>query len=283
MPENAPSPPDPAPPITLERGADGVALLTLNRPPLNLFTLTMTRAFDARLREVAADPSIRALVLTGAGERAFGAGSDIREFPDYLRAGTVISGKLRFENEVFNRLEDLPQPTIAALRGVALGGGLEIALCCDFRVGADDLRLGSPEVKLGVYPGSGGLLRLPRLVGEARAKELLYLGDFIGADTALHWGLLHRKVPAAEVVPAALALAGELARRPAAAVRIMKRGLRELAGRPRDEAVEASFGLSARRSSPPRTPGRAWPPSSGSGRRASGTVEGSTSLCCSRE
>ena len=109
--------------VTLERREDGVAILTLNHPPLNLFTLAMTRTFDQRLREIGDDSSIRSVVLTGAGNRAFGAGSDIKEFPEYLATGTVIPEKLRFENEVYNRLEDLPQPTVAAMKGVALGGG----------------------------------------------------------------------------------------------------------------------------------------------------------------
>ncbi|MBM3853242.1 MAG: enoyl-CoA hydratase/isomerase family protein, partial [Verrucomicrobia bacterium] len=232
---------DPAEMVRLERRADGVAILTLNRPPLNLFTLEMTRVFDRRLREIGGDSSIRSVVLTGSGDRAFGAGSDIKEFPEYFRTGTVIETKLRYENEVFNRLEELPQPTVAAMKGVALGGGLELALCCDFRVGASDLRLALPEIKLGVYPGSGGLVRLPRLIGAARAKEILFLGDFIPADTALHWGLLNQVVPTGEVLGTAIHLAARLASRPATAVQIMKRGLREFETMSRDEAVAASF------------------------------------------
>lgn len=230
--------------VTLERRDDGVAILTLNRPPLNLFTLAMTRVFDERLQEIAQDRSIRSVVLTGAGDRAFGAGSDVKEFPEYFRTGTVIETKLRYENEVFNRLEELPQPTVAAMKGVALGGGLELALCCDFRVGASELKLALPEIKLGVYPGSGGLVRLPRLVGAARAKEMLLLGDFISAEVALHWGLLNRVVPAGDVLNTAIGLAATLANRPATAVQIMKRGMREFENMSRDEAVLASFPLS---------------------------------------
>ena len=235
---------DPSQMVTLERKGDGVALLTLNRPPLNLFTLEMTRVFDQRLHELMQDSSIRSVVLTGSGERAFGAGSDIKEFPDYFETGTVVDTKLRFENDVYNRLEDLPQATVAAMRGVALGGGLELALCCDFRVGAEDMKLGLPEVKLGVYPGSGGLIRLPRLIGESRSKEVMFLGNSVSAEQALSWGILNRMTPKEEVVSTAIGLAVELANRPARAIQIMKRGIRKLGNKPRDEAVEASLVLS---------------------------------------
>ena len=235
---------DPAQMVTLERTGDGVGLLTLNRPPLNLFTLEMTRAFDQRLHEIQEDRSIRSVVLTGSEGRAFGAGSDIKEFPNYFESGTVIDTKLRYENEVYNRLEDLPQATVAAMRGVALGGGLELALCCDFRVGAEDMMLALPEVKLGVYPGAGGLIRLPRLIGESRAKEVMFLGNSIAAEQALSWGILNRMTRKDEVLSTAIGLAAELANRPAKAIQVMKRGIRELRNKPRDEAVEASLVLS---------------------------------------
>jgi enoyl-CoA hydratase/carnithine racemase len=242
--DNSESNKDPSQLVTLERREDGVGILTLNRPPLNLFTLDMTRAFDQVLREVGSDSSIRSVVLTGAGNRAFGAGSDIKEFPEYFATGTVIDKKLRFENEVYNRLEDLPQPTVAAMKGVALGGGFELALCCDFRVGADNMKLGLPEIKLGVYPGSGGLIRLPRIIGESRAKEMMFLGSFITAEQALSWGVLNRMVPENEVVGTAIEFSAELANRPARAIQIMKRGLRAFDAITRDEAVEISLKLS---------------------------------------
>jgi enoyl-CoA hydratase/carnithine racemase len=235
---------DPSQLVTLERREDGVAILTLNHPPLNLFTLAMTNAFDLRLREIGSDPSIRSLVLTGSGDRAFGAGSDVKEFPGYFATGTVIEKKLKFENEVYNRLEDLPQPTIAAMKGLALGGGFELALCCDFRIGAENMKLGLPEIKLGVYPGSGGLIRLPRLIGESRAKEMMFLGTFISAEQALNWGILNRMVPEKDVVESAVEFAVELANRPARSIQIMKSGLRSIEAKTRDEAVAISLDLS---------------------------------------
>ena len=229
--------------VTLERRQGGVAILTLNRPPLNLFNREMTQMFDQALTEIKDDSSVRSLVVTGASDGVFGAGSDIKEFPEYIESGTVIEGKLRYENEVFNRLEDLPQPTIAAMKGVALGGGFELALCCDFRIGEADMKIGLPEVKLGVYPGAG-LIRLPRLIGESRAKEMLFLGDFIPAEQALNWGLLNRLAPKDKVFDTAVELATELANRPAKAVQIMKKGIRDFEGKSRDEVLEASLAMS---------------------------------------
>ena len=220
-----------------------MAILTLNRPPLNLFNREMTEMFDQTLREIKDDSSIRSLVVTGALGGAFGAGSDIKEFPEYIETGTVIERKLRYENEVFNRLDDLPQPTIAAMQGVALGGGFELALCCDFRIGEMDMKIGLPEIKLGVYPGAG-LIRLPRLIGESRAKEMLFLGDFIPAEQALSWGLLNRLVPKEKVFDTAVEFANALANRPAKSVQIMKRGIRDFEGKSRDEVLEASLAMS---------------------------------------
>src|SRR5437867_4760581 len=149
----------------------GVAVLTLNHPPLNLVTLELTRQLGARLDRLAADPAVRALVVTGAGERAFCAGSDVGEFPSVL--DDVVRLKLARENETYSKLDDFPRPTIAALNGLAYGGGLELAVCCDLLVAGADVRLALPEVKLGVFPGTGGTVRVPRRVGEGRAKELM--------------------------------------------------------------------------------------------------------------
>ena len=123
---------------------------------------------------------MRAVVLGGAGERAFCAGSDVKEFEGL--AGRVAQGKLLYEKYVYRKLAELPVPTIAAIEGDALGGGLELALCCDLRVASARARLGMPEVRLGVMPGSGGTQRLPAVVGPARAKELILVGDLIDAQ-----------------------------------------------------------------------------------------------------
>ncbi|PYM54290.1 MAG: 3-hydroxypropionyl-CoA dehydratase, partial [Candidatus Rokuibacteriota bacterium] len=201
----------------------GVAVLTLNNPPLNLVTLALTRALHARLGELGADPGVRVLVVTGAGTRAFSAGSDVSEFPAVL--DDVVPKKLALENETYGRLADFPKPTIAALNGLAYGGGLELAVCCDVLVAGADVRFALPEIKLGVFPGSGGTVRVPRRVGEGRAKELMYTGEPIEAATAHAWGLVNRVVPPGEALVAAVGLARVLAQRPSRALQLMKQAV----------------------------------------------------------
>lgn len=204
---------------------DGVAVLTLDNPPLNLNAMPTLRLLRRHVAQITGDTRVRCVVVTGAGERAFCAGSDVHEFQAVM--DDVVVKKLRLENEAFNGLAELPVPVIAALNGVALGGGAEIALACDVRIMAAGARIGFPEVKLGVFPGSGGVFRLPRLVGSARAYELLYTGDLLDAAAAERIGLVNRVVPQAEVLPTALTLAARLAAGPAQALSMIRRGVRE--------------------------------------------------------
>jgi enoyl-CoA hydratase/carnithine racemase len=198
-----------------------IAELTLDNPPLNLVTGELTRELGAALRNVAADPQVRVLVVTGSGDRAFCAGSHVGEF-EGLR-GRVGEGKLLLEKAVYRQLADLAVPTIAAIEGAALGGGLELALCCDLRVASERATLGMPEVRLGVIPGSGGTQRLPRVVGPARAKELILTGEILDAATAERYGLVNRVVPAGGAMAAARELAATIAARGPFAVREAKR------------------------------------------------------------
>lgn len=198
-----------------------IAELTLDNPPLNLVTGELTSELGAALRNVAADPQVRVLVVTGSGDRAFCAGSHVGEF-EGLR-GRVGEGKLLLEKAVYRQLADLAVPTIAAIEGAALGGGLELALCCDLRVASERATLGMPEVRLGVIPGSGGTQRLPRVVGPARAKELILTGEILDAATAERYGLVNRVVPAGGAMAAARELAATIAARGPFAVREAKR------------------------------------------------------------
>ncbi len=200
---------------------DVITMIRLVNPPLNLISAEVTAAMQEALARVESDPQIRAVVLCGSGDRAFCAGSDVKEFPS-LR-GRVGEGKLIAENAMYDRLAALPMPTVAAIDGDALGGGLELALCCDLRVAARTARLGMPEARLGVIPGSGGTQRLPRLIGLARAKELILLGELIDAETALGFGLVNRVVATGQAEDAALALAQMLADRGPVALREAKR------------------------------------------------------------
>lgn len=205
--------------ISLELGP--VAHLELVNPPLNLVTRELTEQLRDALGRLRVADEVRAVVVTGRGDRAFCAGSHIGEF-EGLR-GRVAEGKLLLEKLVYRQLAQLPMPTIAAIEGDALGGGLELALCCDLRVASSRARLGMPEVRLAVLPGSGGTQRLPRLVGPARAKELILTGRIINSDEAERIGLVNQVVPAGEARQAATALAEEIAARGPLAVREAKR------------------------------------------------------------
>jgi enoyl-CoA hydratase/carnithine racemase len=231
----------PAAPVLLEV-ADGVAVLTLNNPPLNLVTLELTRRLGAELTRLAADPAARVLVVTGSGAKAFCAGSDIAEFAGVM--DDVVAQKLRRENQVYSQLDDFPRPTIAALNGLAFGGGLELAVCCDLLVAGADVRVALPEVKLGVLPGSGGTIRVPRRVGEGRAKELMYTGEPIDAATALAWGLVNRVVAPGQALAEARALARTLVERPGRALQLMKQAVDLALDTTEDDAVTRTLALS---------------------------------------
>jgi enoyl-CoA hydratase/carnithine racemase len=233
----------PASPIATTVEA-GVAVLTLDNPPLNLVTLEATRGLHAELGRLAADPAVRVLVVTGAGARAFCAGSDVREFTTFMRPGAVVPGKLALENEAWSRLADFPRPTIAALNGLAYGGGLELAVCCDLVIAGADVRLALPEVRLGVFPGSGGTVRVTRRIGEGRAKELMFTGEPIDAPTALAWGLVNRVVPPGRALAAARELAAALARGSADALRLCKRAIAVGFAAPEAEALARTLALS---------------------------------------
>lgn len=206
--------------VHLELGR--VASLELDAPPLNLVTGELLAQLDSSLAKLeAADPAdVRAVVVTGQGDRAFSVGSNVKEFEDHRASG----GRARFELEarVAQRLAGLRMPTIAAIEGSALGGGLELALCCDLRVASERARLGLPEVRLAVTPSTGGTQRLPRIVGVARAKELLLTGRILTAQQAERIGLVNEVVPAGEAVARARAIGEEIAQRGPLAVREVK-------------------------------------------------------------
>ncbi|ANB72107.1 3-hydroxypropionyl-CoA dehydratase [Paraburkholderia phytofirmans OLGA172] len=198
------------------------AVITLANPPMNVVSAPLTRELYAALRDLERDNEVRALVLTGAGDRAFCAGSDITEIKDLLTPGAVLEKKLIFQNKVFELLRCFPKPTIAALNGYTYGGGLEIAACCDMIVAEDHVRLCLPEIKLGLFPSSGGTFRIARKIGEARAKRMILLGEPIDARTALDWGLVTEVVERGTALTSAEALAASLAKQPESAMRAAK-------------------------------------------------------------
>ncbi len=207
---------------------DGLAMLVVDRPPLNALSYQAKEEIAVCLEEIAADCDVRCLVLFGAGGRAFSVGSDIKEFPE-VTACRLGRQRAVHEHGLYNRIDSFPLPTIAAIEGHCLGGGLELALACDLRVASEDSRLGFPEVKLGVFPAGGGTERLPRLIGEARARELIYTGEPVDAREAWRIGLVNRVAPAGQALAAAQELARSIARYSAVTLRtvksVMDRGL----------------------------------------------------------
>lgn len=223
---------------------DGVATVTLNNPPLNIVTLPMTAMLEDVLDRLAADPAVHVMVLTGTGDRGFCAGSDIKEFPDLEAPGAVLEKKLIRENRVYSKVDDFPKPTIAAVKGLAMGGGLELAVCCDLIVVDEGARLSLPEIKLGWFPGSGGTVRVTRRIGEGRAKEMMFIGEPIDATTALAWGLVNRVVASERVMEEAVALARQIATRSNPALRMCKAAIDMSFDRTEDEAIEGAMELS---------------------------------------
>lgn len=201
-----------------------IATLTIANPPLNILTDAVRQALYRRFEELRRTEQVRIVILRGAGEHAFSVGSNIHEFP--LDQGPLGGReKITLEQRMYQVLMDLPQVIIAAIQGHCLGGGLELALACDLRLAGEDASLGFPEVKLGVFAGAGGTQRLLQLVGLARAKELMFLGDPLPAGEAARIGLVNRVVPRDRLWAEADALARQLSERPFPALRAIKRAL----------------------------------------------------------
>ncbi len=229
--------------VLFERMEKGIGKITLNTPPLNLMTVGLNERLNEILDEVGGDDSISVVILTGAGAKAFSAGADIKEFSTFVEKGTMVSEKLKFECHVLNKLAELPQPVIAALNGITLGGGLEMALCCDYILMADHIKVGFPEIKIGLFPGSGGLVRLPRLIGRARAKELMFFGNMITAAEAKEMGMVNEVLPAEDVLDRGIALARQLAEMPRQSLRAIKRGVDDIFEMPPSQGIRYSLGL----------------------------------------
>jgi len=219
--------------VSTER--DGmVAIVTIDHPPVNALSAPLLEELEAELVALDGDEGVRAIVLKGAGERAFVAGADISEFPSLREAGLQEGGSARGIQKLGARMDASDTPFVAAIHGFCLGGGLELAMCCDIRVASEDAQLGQPEIKLGLIPGGGGTQRLPRLVGLGRALMLNLTGDFVDARTAYEWGLVEKVVSREELLETALGIARAIAARSPVAVAV----LRELARTTRDLSLE---------------------------------------------
>ncbi|MFZ3568053.1 enoyl-CoA hydratase/isomerase family protein [Streptomyces sp. BH097] len=202
--------------------ADGVGTIRLDRPPMNALDIAVQDRIKELAEEATARDDIRAVVVRGS-EKVFAAGADIKEMREMDHAAMVA--RSRGLQDSFTAVARIPKPVVAAVTGYALGGGCELALCADFRIAADNAKLGQPEILLGLIPGAGGTQRLSRLVGPSKAKDLIFTGRQVRADEALTLGLVDRVVPAAEVFEAANAWAGQLAKGPAIALRAAKESI----------------------------------------------------------
>ena len=199
-----------------------VATIRLARPPMNALNAQVQDEITAAAEQLASDESIRAAVIYG-GEKVFVAGADIKEMAEASYGRMAVD--TRRLQAAFTAVARIGKPVVAAITGYALGGGLELALCADFRVAGESAKVGQPEILLGVIPGAGGTQRLPRLIGPARAKDIIFTGRFVGAQEALAIGLVDKVVPDAEVYDAARALVTRYASGPALALRAAKQAI----------------------------------------------------------
>lgn len=201
---------------------ENIAVVVIDNPPVNAFSLKVASELLECLKEINAVKSCRSLVITGAGEKAFVAGADIRELAEIINSSASTLPYTEKLHNTMDYLEGLSIPTIAAINGYALGGGLELALACDIRIVSEKSFLGMPEIKLGLFPGAGGTQRLPRLIGISLAKELIFTGEPLTAAESLKIGLVNKVVPPGEVLDAARELAHLIASRSKAALRLVK-------------------------------------------------------------
>lgn len=202
---------------------DRLAIVTITRPPVNALNREVMDSLEAAFEELAKDETVGAVIVTGAGEKAFVAGADITEFPN-LNSSNGEKLALRGQ-EVFQKIADFPAPVIAAVNGFALGGGMELALACDIRVIAKNAKVGLPEVTLGIFPGYAGTQRLPRLIPAGKAKELIFTGEMIDAAEAHRIGIADHLTEQGEALNTAREIAGQILKVGPVAVRLAKKAV----------------------------------------------------------
>lgn len=203
-----------------------IAIIIIDNPPLNVLSEEVIELLSFIADQIESDSNIKAVIVTGAGERAFVAGGDIKGFPDWMGKGIELAKeKSLWLQEPLNKLERLPQPTIAAINGFALGGGCELALSCDIRIAEEHIKIGLPEIKLGLFPGAGGTQRLSRLVGKSKAKEMIFTGESLSAKEAWRIGLINRIAPKGKSLETALDLAESISAHSLPALAFAKRSI----------------------------------------------------------
>ena len=226
--------------VVRKNDEEGVEIVTLKNPPVNALSTALLAGLAHHVEEISHDSKVRAVVLTGDGQY-FSAGADLKEMAtmDLANAPDVV----RKGHELFHRISALRPPVVAAINGLALGGGLELALSCDLRIAGESAKLGAPEVNYGLMPAYGGTQRLPRLIGVPKAKELIFTGSMISAAEALRIGLVNKTVPAGQELRAARDLAHTIAQRAPKAVQAAKRAITDGLQLPLSQGIEGETKL----------------------------------------
>lgn len=225
--------------LVLVEKQDYVATVTLNNPPMNTNTVQSMKDLLQTFRLLQYDPEVRAIILTGSGTRAFNVGSDVSRLP--AMSGNFRDAKVNLEVELMATIDEITKPTICAIEGWCLGGGLEMACCCDIRLCSTKTKLGVPEINLGLLPASGGMYRLPKFIGLSRAIEMMYTGRHVPAEEACQWGLVNHVYEPGTVKEHAMELAKELASKPPKPLRLMKRFVHENAFRPNEDCFRKNL------------------------------------------
>ncbi|MBJ8204739.1 enoyl-CoA hydratase [Bacillus cereus] len=216
-----------------------IAVVTIQNPPVNTLSLEVVQQLVDVLEELEIDNDISVVIITGSGEKAFVAGGNIKEFPDWMGKGEKYAEMKSLElQQPLKQLENLSKPTIAAINGLALGGGCELALACDLRIIEEQSLIGLPEITLGLFPGAGGTQRLPRLIGEGKAKEMMFTGKSITAKEAKEIGLVNYITPRGEALNKAKEIARDISKFSLPALAYMKLAIREGAAVPLQEGLE---------------------------------------------
>lgn len=205
---------------------EGMALVTIdNQPALNALNQTILTQLDQIFEALAGNPEVKGVIITGGGEKAFVAGADISEFIQ-VKGGSAVGFMARGQR-IFDKIEAFDRPVIAAINGFALGGGNELAMCCDIRIAAENAVFGQPEISLGIIPGYGGTQRLPRLIGAGKAKEIIFADERISAQEALRLGLVQRVVPKGQAVEEAKKLLKKILHKGPVAIKMAKKAMNE--------------------------------------------------------
>lgn len=192
---------------------ESIARIVIDNPPVNVLSADVLEQLALVADEIESDANVKVVILTGGGNKAFVAGGNLKEFPDWMGKGMESAKqKSLWLQETLNKIERLSRPTIAAINGVALGGGCELALCCDIRIAEEHVVIGLPEIKLGLFPGAGGTQRLPRLIGKAKAKELIFTGEPLSAIDAKEIGLVNHVVQKGKSLEEALRIARHISK-----------------------------------------------------------------------